>query len=429
MPLAAAGVTSARSPFALLALRDFRVWWLGFVVAALATSAHAFGVGWLVIELARGRGAGAAALYLGLIGLARAVPTIALSAFGGVAGDRHDRRNILVAAQAAMGVTALAAGLLVVTHAMTIAVLLVLSALNAAAAAFYHPVRTIIQPRLVGDVNLMRAIGLNGSVLSVSALVGPLIGGALVVAIGVGALMLACGIALVAVAASLATLRAQPVDRPATDSILRSLAGGLGFARRTPAILWLLIVFAGITLLVRPMPFVLPALARDVLHAGPRQLSWLVSAAGAGAVLSSLVLMWLRQSARQPRIALFVAIAAGLSAAVLAVQHSLLLALPFVALTQFFVMLSSGLIGVMLQTTSPDGFRGRIMGIQNLLADGGTESGIFLIGTIGGALGITTALGATGGALALLYLGIAIAVPVFTRTRPVAALARRADAT
>jgi predicted MFS family arabinose efflux permease len=435
VPVAAAGVGSARvrSPLALLAVRDFRVWWLGFVVSALAISAQAFGVGWLVVELAARRGgAGTAALYLGMVGLARAVPTLALGAFGGVAGDRCDRRNLLVVAQAAMGATAVAMGLLIATHAMSVAALLVLSALSATAAVFYHPVRQVIQPRLVGEANLLGAMGLNGSALSVGALVGPLIGGTLVLAIGVGALILACGIASLAVAASLAIIRPQPVERagPAADSILRSLIEGLSYAGRTPVIRWLLIVFAGVTLLVRPLPFMLPALASDALHAGPRQLSWLVSAAGAGAFLSGLATSWLRASARTTRAAVLVAIAAGLSLVALAVQRSLPAALLLVAATQFLLIQASSLVLVMLQTVAPDGLRGRIVSIQSLLADGGTDCGVFLIGAVGGALGISAALGASGGVLVLLYLGIAIGVPVLMRAPGTAAApAQRVDAT
>lgn len=435
MPLAAARVMSARvrSPLRLLALRDFRVWWLGFGVYQIASFAEDFGVGWLVIELARTRGgAGTAAFYLGMVGLARAVPTLLLGALGGVIGDRYDRRNILVAAQVAMGFTAVAMGLLIATHAMSIAALLLLSAFSAVAAVFYHPVRQAIQPRLVGEANLLSAIGLNATALSVGALVGPLIGGTLVLAIGVGGLLLACGIATVAAAAYLAIIGPQPVDRTGPDakSILRSLTDGLSYAGRTPVSRWLLIVFAGTTLLVRPLPFMLPALASDVLQVGPRQLSWLVSAAGAGAVLSALVTSWLRASARTSRAAVLLAIVAGLSLVALAAQRSLPAALLLVAATQFFVMQSASLVLVRLQTTTPDRFRGRIVSIQNLLADGGTHCGVFLIGGIGGALGISAVLAASGGALVLLYLGIAIGVPVLMRTQGTAvAPAQQEEAT
>jgi predicted MFS family arabinose efflux permease len=414
------GDSRVLSPLGLLTIRDFRVWWLGFVVSTVAASAQVFGVGWLVVELAgRSGGPGTAAFYLGMVGLARALPAMALGAFGGVASDRYDRRNVLVAAQGVMGATGLVTGLLIVADAMSITVLLVLSALYAVAATFYHPARVVIQPRLVGDANLMGAIGLNATALSTSALVGPLIGGALVLAIGVGGLILACGIATVAVAVALATLRPQPVNRAdaATGSVLRSFAEGVSYARRTPEVRWLLIVFTSVTLLARPLPFMLPAFAGDVLEVGPRQLSWLVAAAGAGAILVGLVMTWLRRSTERSRLAVFVAVAAGISLAALAMQRSFLPTLLLVATTQFCIMLSCSLVGVLLQTTTPDGIRGRVIGIQSLLADAGTDCGTFLLGAVGGAVGISAALGAGGAGLVVAGLAIAMGVPALMRAQ------------
>lgn len=423
MPVAAPGLDRARvrSPVELLAIRDFRVWWLGFVVSANANTASAFGVGWLVVELARDGAAGTAAFYLGLVGLCRLVPTLAFGAFGGVAGDRYDRRTVVVVSQAGMGVTVLAMGLLVATGTMGIAGLAVLSALNAVAAAFYHPVRQAIQPRLVGEANMMFAIGFNGATLNVAALLGPLIGGVLVVWTGVDGLLIACGVAAIAVAGSLATNQPQPVTGTgaAGRSILRLFTEGLGYARRTPRIRWVLIVFAAVTLVMRPLPFMLPALA-DALDLGARELSWLVSGAGAGGICATVLLMWLRQAAHAMRLALVGTVAAGLNLAVLSAQHTFLALLVLVVTTQFFVIISCGLCNIVLQTTTPDQFRGRVVGIQSLLADSGTEGGVFLVGAIGGVLGIAAALGASGGALAALGLSIAIGVRALTRPAGVA---------
>ena len=54
-----------------------------------------FGLGWLVVQLAIRDGAPQLApFYLGLVGLARAVPGLAFGLFGGVVADRADRRRL-----------------------------------------------------------------------------------------------------------------------------------------------------------------------------------------------------------------------------------------------------------------------------------------------------------------------------------------------
>jgi hypothetical protein len=71
-------------------------------------------------------------------------------------------------------------------------------------------------------------------------------------------------------------------------------------------------VFAGSSLLLGPLPFMLPALARDVLDVGPRELSWFVSGAGLWPFQSGRDGIGLSPSAPTVGLGLIVAIAVGL---------------------------------------------------------------------------------------------------------------------
>ncbi|HLI51437.1 MAG TPA: MFS transporter, partial [Thermomicrobiaceae bacterium] len=75
---------------AALAHRDFTLLWAGQFVSTLGTQVQTVALGWLVYKLT-----GSAAL-LGGIGLARAIPTMALSLFGGTLADQMDRRKLLL---------------------------------------------------------------------------------------------------------------------------------------------------------------------------------------------------------------------------------------------------------------------------------------------------------------------------------------------
>src|SRR5256885_9932488 len=66
-----------------------------------------FGQGYLVVLLAVRDGVPQLApLYLGLIGLARAIPGLTLGLFGGALADRTDRRRLLLVTQSAAPGTA-----------------------------------------------------------------------------------------------------------------------------------------------------------------------------------------------------------------------------------------------------------------------------------------------------------------------------------
>ncbi|MEK7862931.1 MAG: MFS transporter, partial [Chloroflexota bacterium] len=94
----AAAVEPGRtSTFAALEFRDFRLVWIGLVVSNTGTWMQQFGLGWLVVQLAIRDGVPQLApLYLGLVGLSRALPGLTFGLFGGVVADRADRRRLLM---------------------------------------------------------------------------------------------------------------------------------------------------------------------------------------------------------------------------------------------------------------------------------------------------------------------------------------------
>ena len=82
-------------------------------------------------------------------------------------------------------------------------------------------------PRLVTDRELMSAIGLNSAAFNGATLIGPLIGGVLIIPFGVGGLMLINAISYLAVVAALVAdaAAAQRDTPPALDARPRSAKG------------------------------------------------------------------------------------------------------------------------------------------------------------------------------------------------------------
>ena len=71
------------SAIAALRYRDFRLFWFGLLVSNIGTWMQMFGQGYLVVLLAVRDGVPQLApLYLGLVGLARAIPGLTLGLFG-----------------------------------------------------------------------------------------------------------------------------------------------------------------------------------------------------------------------------------------------------------------------------------------------------------------------------------------------------------
>src|SRR5258707_11068437 len=166
------------SALAALRYRDFRLFWFGLLVSNIGTWMQLFGQGYLVVLLAVRDGVPQLApLYLGLVGLARAVPGLALGLFGGVLADRTDRRRLLLVTQSCAAGTAAILATLAITDQINIVEILLLGALNSTIFAFDAPTRQSMVPRLVPERDLMSAIGLNSAAFNGPQIIGPVIGG------------------------------------------------------------------------------------------------------------------------------------------------------------------------------------------------------------------------------------------------------------
>src|SRR5919204_3432493 len=286
---AAAAEPGRTSALAALEYRDFRLFWVGLVVSNIGTWMQQFGLGWLVVQLAIKDGVPQLApFYLGLTGLARALPGLAFGLFGGVVADRADRRRLLLLTQSSAAISAGVLGLLVITDRVNIVEILLISALNSIIFSFDAPTRQAMVPRLVSERELMSAIGLNSAAFNGATLVGPLLGGVLIIPFGVGGLMLLNAFSYIAIVGALLLMRAQPVDHGRRRSMLESIREGLSYIRHDPVLRWVVALSVATALLTRPYIQLLPAEAQ-LLGVGAVELSWLLAASGAGALVGALV--------------------------------------------------------------------------------------------------------------------------------------------
>src|SRR5688500_2651486 len=145
-----------------------------------------FALGLLVVQIAAREGAPELApFYLGLMGLARAVPGLALTLLAGAVADRFDRRGILLITQATMALSAAALAAVAFAGAATIPIVLGASAIQSAAFAFDNPARQSMVPRLVPLPVYPSAIGMQSAVFNGASIVGPLLAGVLFIPIGI----------------------------------------------------------------------------------------------------------------------------------------------------------------------------------------------------------------------------------------------------
>jgi len=230
---------------------------------------------------------------LAMVGLAVALPQVALLLFGGVLSDRLDRRQLMVAADVARGVAVGAIGILSLTGNLNLAVLAALAAVYGGATAFFGPAFDAIVPDLVPTDELAGANSLDQLVRPAALrLLGPAAGGAIIAASGAGAAFLVdaltFGVSVVAVMRMAS--RPLPEHAEAGSSPLRDIKAGFRFVR-SHVWLWGTFGAAAIAylLFMGPVEVLLPYIVKNELREGAAILGVVFAMGGLGAIAGAIV--------------------------------------------------------------------------------------------------------------------------------------------
>jgi MFS family permease len=161
--------------FGSLRVRNFRLYASANLVSLTGTWMQRIGQDWLVLQLSHDSG-----VALGFINALQFGPSLVLSMYGGVLGDRYPKRRVLQVTQVLMGVLALLLGLLVAAGAAQLWHVLVLAGALGAVSAIDAPVRQAFVSEMVGPELLANAVSLNSTIFNGARLVGPSLAGLLI---------------------------------------------------------------------------------------------------------------------------------------------------------------------------------------------------------------------------------------------------------
>ena len=163
---------------AALRHRDFRLFWGGVVLSGLGSQVTTVAMAWQMYELTN------SAWQIGLLGLARAVPQIALALLGGLMADAMERRRLIMGTQIAQLTVPVALAGLTLAGAVAPSSLYVGSALLALAGTLETPARQALVPNLVPRAALTSAIALHSAQRGLSEIIGPSLAGLLLALTG-----------------------------------------------------------------------------------------------------------------------------------------------------------------------------------------------------------------------------------------------------
>src|SRR6185436_19083693 len=172
-----------RSPHLTRALqhRNYRLFFSGQTVSLVGTWITRIATSWLVYRLT------GSVLLLGVVGFFGQIPTLILAPFSGVLVDRWNRHRILVVTQVLSMLQSFALAGLSFAGIITVTDVLLLQAAQGIINAFDTPARQSFVVEMVNDRgDLPNAIALNSSMVNLSRVIGPSIGGVIIAAVGEG---------------------------------------------------------------------------------------------------------------------------------------------------------------------------------------------------------------------------------------------------
>ena len=218
-------------------------------------------LGWLVYRLTD------SAFLLGVVGFAGQAPALLLTPFAGVFADRYNRRNAMLVTQTLAMCSSITMATLIFTNVVEVWHIVLIATVNGCILAFDTPFRHALLFDLVGDRQLLtNAIAMNSTMINTARFVGPLVGGALIAAVGEGWCFAINASSYIAVITALLSVRGQRMTPPQIrKSVFTELREGIRYASDYKPIRYLLLLVSAASLLGMPFQVFLPVYAKTIL--------------------------------------------------------------------------------------------------------------------------------------------------------------------
>ena len=392
-----------RRSVAALRIRNFRTYLYGTVTSQAGSWLQLTAELWAIVELTHSGTA------VGLHSVLRFGPIVVFGLYGGLLGDRMDRRKLLFLTQFTLALSAvvISVGWWLGFRSLLLiyAVVLVQGLVN----AVDNPLRRTFIRDMVDDQRLSNALGLEGAISTMSRTIGPAIAGVVITTAGVGWCFTLNAVSFLAVLVSVVLIRPDEL-RPAVP-VPRSrgqIREGLRYAWNSPSIRQTLLLSAVVGAFGWNWQTLLPLYSSDDLGGDAAQFGLLVSTLSVGALIGAMLVARAQRPTRRYLLVACAVLAASLAATAAAPNLAVAIgAVVMIGLAGTVVNISSQ---TRLQLLVSDEMTGRLMALYS----------IAWLGTrpVGGAVGgwLTDWVGARG---AFLAGGVVVAgtATIFVLTR------------
>lgn len=398
-------MNATQDAFAALRYRDFSLVTLNQFCLTLAILIQEIIVAYSLYKITKDP------LTLGLIGLAEAIPFIALSLWGGYFADRFNKQTIMkICLFFAIPLPLVLWGLFhayglkhIELSTLSWGVYTVIFGLGTIR-GFYNPSATSLKPFLIP-----REIYANGATWTTigwqsGVIIGPMLGGFMLAFLGRETSLISVAVLLSLCFLLVNLLSKRTFPKIETERVLQSLGEGFRFIAKTKIVLWAIsldlvsVLFGGVIAL-------LPIFAEDILKIGPEGLGYLRAAPSIGALITMIALTRFPPTRHAWRNMLLAVAGFGLFTLLFAYSNYLWLSLFALAMTGACDSISVVIRQTILQIYPPENMRGRVAAVNGMFVSSSNELGAFESGLAAKYLGPVIAT-VFGGGMTLLVVAL-----------------------
>lgn len=398
-------MNATQDAFAALRYRDFSIVTLNQFCLTLAILIQEIIVAYSLYKINKDP------LTLGLIGLAEAIPFIALSLWGGCFADRFNKQTIMkICLFFAIPLPLVLWGLFhayglkhIELSTLSWGVYAVIFGLGIIR-GFYNPSATSLKPFLIP-----RELYANGATWTTigwqsGVIIGPMLGGFMLAFLGRETSFISVAVLLSLCFLLVNLLSKRTFPKIETERVLQSLGEGFRFIAKTKIVLWAIsldlvsVLFGGVIAL-------LPIFAEDILKIGPEGLGYLRAAPSIGALITMIALTRFPPTQHAWRNMLLAVAGFGLFTLLFAYSDYLWLSLFALAMTGACDSISVVIRQTILQIYPPENMRGRVAAVNGMFVSSSNELGAFESGLAAKYLGPVIAT-VFGGSMTLLVIAL-----------------------
>ncbi|MGW3567107.1 MFS transporter [Streptomyces sp. NPDC000941] len=401
--------------------RPFRRLWASTSITTIGSQLTAVAVPKQIYDLT------GSSAWVGYASFAGLLPLVVFALWGGAVADRVDRRTLMLVTGVGIAVISVLFWAQSAAGIHSVALLMVLLAVQQGLFGINFPARSASIARLVPAEELPAAGALQSTVAQTGMVLGPLLAGALIPLIGLSTLYLIDAVALCFTLWAVWRLPALPpldTGDEADDGKARGRrrAGGRevadGFRYIVAQRVLLLSFLADIVAMVFGMPRALfPQLASGTYAPWGEgfALGLLFAAIPIGAVAGGLLSGTFSRARHHGLMVSAAVVVWGLAITGFGLSGGLWWAAAFLAVAGVADMVSMVFRGAILQSAATDDMRGRMQGIFTVVVAGGPRLADLLHGTAGSLFGPRVAVTAGGLLVVVIMLALTAAVPSFRR--------------